>query len=212
MNRRKFMFGIIGLVIAGGLVLIAINIDHFLEKYEWHKAEKRAEKRYKELMAKFEKNAKLSPMEIGEIAGYFQITSKYDEGIRVLENIRKYSDNYDVYFSLSGLYGYKARTIHLPDEKEKLASISYGYMMEGFRKVPEKPFAYYLRGMAYGVLGCTEKSVEDFNKAIEESKRADKIMFGEGIYIDRQRFVAIVERDIKSYKEVRSNCLLRYAK
>lgn len=80
--------------------------------------------------------------------------------------------------------------------------------MEGFRKVPEKPLAYYMRGVAYGLLGCTEKSVEDFKRAIEESKASKIIMLGDGAYVDRERFVSMVERNIATYKNFRGDCLL----
>jgi tetratricopeptide (TPR) repeat protein len=209
MKKRKVIFPVIVLVIAGAFVFIIKNRDYFFEKYEWYKAEERAGKRCKELMGKAERKEKLSSMEVGEIAAYFQLASKYDEGIRALEEIKKQQDDYVVYFSLSGLHAYRARATRSVDERKELALISRDYMMEGFRRVPEKPLAYHLRGKAYGLLGCTELSVDDFNRAIEESKGADKIMFGDGFYVDRQRFVSIVEQDIDNYKRFTGDCLLR---
>jgi tetratricopeptide (TPR) repeat protein len=208
-KERKVIFAIIALVITGAFVFIIKNREYFLEKYEWYKAEGRAEKRYKELMGKVEKKEKLSSMEIGEVAAYFQLAAKYDEGIRVLEGIKKQQDDYDVYFSLSGLHAYKARTIRSVDERKELALISRDYMMEGFRRVPEKPLAYYLRGKAYGVLGCVEMSVEDFTKAIEESKAVSPVLLGDGLYVDRERFISMVQRDIDNYKKFTGDCLLQ---
>ena len=207
-TKRRVTLVIIILVVVGALILIIEEREYLFEKYEWHRVGERAEKRYKELMGKFRKNEKLSSTEIGEIAAYFQLTGRYDEGINVLKEIQKAHDDYGAFLSLSGLYAYKARTLSGSDERKKLVSMSYNNMMEGFRKVPEKPLAYYMRGVAYGLLGCTEKSVEDFKRAIEESKASKIIMLGDGAYVDRERFVSMVERNIATYKNFRGDCLL----
>ncbi|MGZ3568143.1 MAG: hypothetical protein ACXU9W_05055 [Thermodesulfobacteriota bacterium] len=209
MKKRRVALVIMILIAVGGALSLLIKYREYLfEKYEWHRVGQRAEKRYKELFGKFSKHEKLSSMEVGEIATYFQLKGRYDEGINILKEIQKAQDDYPAFFSLSGLYAYKARTLSPSDERKRLVSMFYNNMMEGFRKIPERPLAYYMRGVAYGVLGCTEKSVEDFNRAIEDSKASKIVMSGDGAYVDRERFVSIVERDIATYKNFTGDCLL----
>jgi tetratricopeptide (TPR) repeat protein len=208
MRDRRVVLGIIILSVVILVVLIIKNPGFLTGKYEWYKAEKISEKRQKEIMEKFDKNKKLNSVEIGEIAAYFLLKQKYDEGIKKLKDIQSRQDNYAVYFNLSAMYAYKAMTLGPSDEKIRLVSISHDYLMKGFTKVPDKSLAYYLRGKAYGVLGCSEMAVEDFHKAIEESKAFKIILLGDDLYVARQKFVEIVEEDIVNYKQFKGNCLI----
>ncbi|MBI5043379.1 MAG: hypothetical protein HZC10_06040 [Nitrospirae bacterium] len=209
---KKIIIYSIILIILGGITIVVLKKHEYIyNKYEWYLAEKRTEKRHQELIEKIRNNKTLTRDEINSIGVYYHLASKYDEGIKILEEILKRQDVYEIYFSLSTLYGYKARTFKSTDEGERkrLISTSYNYLMEGFKKVPERPRAYHLRGMIYIYLGCPESAIEDFNIAIEKSKKAKIIMLDEGVYLDQQRFIDMVKKDMERYKEYKNDCLFK---
>lgn len=202
--KRIFIFiAILGLVV----FVIAANKKSDLSGFSSYDAGKDAEKRHTELLNKFQQGRDLTSREVNILTAYYISSSKYDEGITVLEKIAKKQDGYMTYYGLSALFGSKAklRKVEREDELIKRARL---YLDKGFAAAPEKPLAYYSRGQTFAILGCFEMAIDDLGHAIEESKKTKSIMLEEGISVDQQKFTAFVEKEIARLKNFRGDCLL----
>ena len=112
------------------------------------------------------------------------------------------------YFGLSQLYAEKASMKTSTDAHRDFISKSFNYLTDGFNKVPDKTLAYYTRGKAYAMLGCSEPYMNDLKKALEESKKNKTIMLADGFYVDQIRFAEVIEKDINRGKDWQGACLL----
>jgi len=208
MKKRSILISIIILIVFGAILLTIKNFDLIVEKYEWHKVDKMAEKEHAQLMEKFKAGQQLTSSEIGRIVTYCNLNSKYDEGIGVLQEILKQQDAYMAYFGLSELIAEKAKTTGPVDIRRSLISKSLSYLKQGFNKVPDKAHAYFMRGNAYAYLGCLDIAIDDLNRSLVESKKTKTTMLSDGVYVDQKRFAQVVEKNITEFKKVQNVCLL----
>jgi tetratricopeptide (TPR) repeat protein len=208
MKKKTVIISSILFLIFGAILLFVKNLDYLVKKYEWHKADIQAEKRHNESLKKFKTGQKLTSDEIGQLVVYYYFTSKEDEGIKLLQEILQRQDSYVTYFGLSELYAFKANMKAAPDAHRDFISKSFSYLTEGFNKVPDKALAYYTRGKAYAILGCSEPYMNDLKQSLEESKKAKTIMLEDGVYVDQIRFAEVIEKDISHHKNWQGTCFL----
>jgi tetratricopeptide (TPR) repeat protein len=199
---------IIALVALVAIALVVKNLDRLVNWYQWRKADIGAETRHDESLKKFKSGQKLSSTEINQLIAYYQVTEKDDEGINLLQEILQKQDSYMAYFGLSELYASKANSKASQNDRRNFISKSFNYLNEGFNKVPDKALAYYTRGTAYAILGCSEPYMSDLKKALEESKKAKTVMLADGFYVDQIRFAEFIEKDMNRHKTWQGNCLL----
>jgi tetratricopeptide (TPR) repeat protein len=208
MKKKTVLVSAVILLTVLAILLIVKNLDYLVNKYQWHKADIAAETRHDETLKKFKAGQKLSSTEINQLIAYYSLTSKEDEGINLLQEILRKQDSYMAYFGLSQLYAAKAEMKASPDAHRDFISKSFNYLTEGFGKVPDKALAYYTRGTAYAILGCSEPYMNDLKKALEESKKVKTVMLAEGFYVDQIRFAEVIEKDINRHKDWHGTCLL----
>ena len=208
MKRKTVIISAVLLLAFGAILLVVKNLDYLVNRYQWHKADVAAETRRDESLEKFKSGQKLSSTEINQLIAYYYLTSKDDEGISLLQEILKKQDSYMAYFGLSQLYASKTSMETSQDARRDFISKSFNYLTEGFSKVPDKALAYYTRGTAYAILGCSKPYLKDMKKALEESKKAKTIMLADGFYVDQIRFAEVIEKDIDRHKNWQRTCLL----
>lgn len=207
-KKKTIIISVSILLLFVAILLVIKNFDSVVNRYEWHKVDKMAEKEHAELIGKVKAGQQLTSSEIGRIATYYYLNSKYDEGISVLQEVLKRQDAYMAYFELSGLHAEKAKMNEPADVKSSLVAKSRDYLVQGFEKVPDKALAFYMRGKAYALLGCFDMSISDLNRAIEVSKKTKTTMLTDGVYVDQKRFAEVVEKDIAEFKKGHNACLL----
>ncbi len=208
MKKNKTIIIVVVLLVFLAIVLVVKNLDRFVNWYQWHKADIAADTRHDESLKKFKSGQKLSSTEINQLIAYYQLTSKEDEGINLLQEILQKQDSYMAYFGLSQLYASKANIIKSQVDRRDLVSKSFKYLNEGFGKVPDKALAYYTRGTAYGILGCSELHMNDLKRALDESKKTKTVMLADGIYVDQTRFEEFIEKEMNRLKNWHGTCLL----
>ena len=209
MKKKTIIISAVLLLTFGAILLVVKNLDYLVNRYQWHKADIAAETRHDETLKKFKSGQKLSSTEINQLMAYYYLESKEDEGIILLQEILEKQDSYMAYFGLSQLYASKANIMKTSqDARRDFISKSFKYLTEGFNKVPDKALAYYTRGMAYAILGCSEPYLKDLKKALEESKKAKTIMIADGFYVDQIRFAEVIGKDINRHKDWQATCLL----
>jgi hypothetical protein len=208
MKKKTVLVSVIILLTGGAILLLVKNLDYLVNKYQWHKADIAAETRHDETLKKFKAGQALSSTEINQLIAYYSLTSKEDEGINLLQEILQKQDSYMAYFGLSQLYAAKAEKKASPDARRDFISQSFNYLTEGFNKVPDKALAYYTRGTAYAILGCSEPYMNDLKKALDESKKAKTIMLADGFYVDQIRFAEVIEKKMSQQKNWQGTCLL----
>jgi len=157
---------------------------------------------------KLQQGHDLKPREVNILTAYYISSSKYDDGITVLEGIAKKQNGYMTYYGLSALYASKAKLKKYAKD-DTLIKRAYNYLNKGFAAAPEKHLAYYSRGQTYAILGCFEMAIDDLRRAIEESRETKIIRLEEGISVDQQKFTAFIEKEIARLKNFRSDCLLK---
>jgi tetratricopeptide (TPR) repeat protein len=211
-NMKRTVIFIAALLILGIVVfVVVVNKKSNLSGFGSYDAGTDAEKRHTELLNKFQQGHDLTSREVNILTAYYISSSKYDEGITVLEKIAKKQDGYMTYYGLSVLYGSKAK-LKKVEREDELIKRAHFYLKKGFTAAPEKPLAYYSRGQTFAILGCFEMAIDDLRHAIEESKKTKIIMLEEGISVDQQKFTAFVEKEIARLKNFRSDCLLKEIK
>jgi len=207
-KKKTIIVSAIILLLVVAILLLIKNPGYVFDRYERQKVDKMAEKEHAELIGKVKAGQQLTSSEIGRIATYYYLSSKYDEGISILQEVLRRQDAYMAYFQLSGLYAEKAKMNEPADVKSSLVAKSRDYLAQGFEKVPDKALAFYMRGKAYALLGCLDMSINDLNQAVEESKKAKTTMLTDGVYVDQKKFAEVVEKDIAEFKKGHSACLL----
>jgi hypothetical protein len=205
-NKTVILIAVLFAFVA--LVIVVKNLDRLINWYQWRKADIGAETRHEETLKKFKSGQKLSSTEINQLIAYYYLTSKEDEGINLLQEILQKQDSYMACFGLSQLYAAKANTSSSSDSRRDSISKSFNYLTEGFNKVPDKTLAYYTRGTAYAILGCSKPYMDDLKKALDESTKQKTIMLADGFCVDQTRFAEVIERDIERHKEWQGTCLL----
>jgi len=200
---------IVALIIAFvAIVLVYKNLDRLVDWYQWRKADIATDTRHNETLKKFKAGNKLSSTEISQLAAYYYLTSKEDEGIKLLQEIREKQDSYMAYFGLSELYVVKASMEKSVEPHREFISKAYNFLSEGFNKVPDKTLAYFMRAKGYAILGCSEPYMADIKKSLEESKKVKTVMLADGFYVDQPRFAEAVENETKQHKDWQATCLL----
>lgn len=207
MKKNKTII-IIVFVALVAIVLVVKNLDRFVNWYQWRKSDIGAETRHDETLKKFKTGNKLSSTDISQLVAYYYLTSKEDEGIKLLEEIRAKQDSYMAYFGLSELYVVKANIEKSVEPHREFISKAYNYLSEGFNKVPDKTLAYFMRAKGYAILGCSEPYKDDIKKSLEESKKVKTVMLADGFYVDQTRFAEAVENETKQHKDWQATCLL----
>lgn len=208
MQKKTIIAVAIILLLFVAILLVVKNFYSVVNRYERQKVDNMADKEHAELIGKLKAGKQLTSSEIDRIATYYYLSSKYDEGISILQEILKRQDGYMAYFQLSGFYAEKAKMNQPADVKSSLVVKSRDYLAQGFERVPDKAHAFYMRGKAYALLGCLDMAISDLNKAVEESKKAKTTMLTDGVYVDQKRFAEVVEKDIAEIKKGQSACLL----
>lgn len=210
--KKIIIFSIIILIISGMGLFVIKNSEYIFKKYKWYRVEKEAEKRYKELIEKSKSNQILTSDELNQIAVYYNLASKYDEGIKFLEQLKDSEDykieKYLIYFKLSGFYTAKAKEAPKIQERQMMIRKADEYLNIGFSNTPEKALSYYLRAKGYEMMGCMKKAKADLQEAINIAKSKDTIFFEEGIYLDRKRFIQFVGADLDRVKILKDDCIL----
>lgn len=210
--KKKIIFGILILILGGVVIFVVKNFDHIFKKYEWYRIEKEAEEKHKKIIEKFKNNQILTSDEVNQIAAYYSLASKYDEGIKFLEQIKDSEDykseRYLIYFKLSGFYTAKAKETPKIQEKQAIIKKAEEYLNLGFHNTSDKALAHYLRAKGYEVMGCNKRAKTDLQEAINIAKLKDIIFFEKGIYLERERFLQFVTDNLDRVKTQKEDCIL----
>ena len=132
MKKRTIIVSIIILLLFVAILLVIKNFDSVVSRYERHKVDNMAEKEHAELIGKVKAGQQLTSSEIGRIATYYYLSSKYDEGISILQEVLKRQDAYMAYFQLSGLYAEKAKMNEPAEVKSSLVTKARDNLSPGF--------------------------------------------------------------------------------
>ncbi len=208
MKKNRTPIIIVVLLALGVILLVVKNLDYLVERYQWHKADIATETRHDETLKRYKAGNKLSSTEISQLVAYYYLTSKEDEGIKLLQEIREKQDSYMAYFGLSELYVVKANLEKSVEPHREFISKAYNSLSEGFNKVPDKTLAYFMRAKGYAILGCSEPYMSDIKKSLEESKKVKMVMLADGFYVDQTRFAEAVGNETRQHKDWQGTCLL----
>lgn len=193
-----------------------VACEKMSETYKQYKIRKEVTKESDErkmvLLDKIAKGQKLDDFEISNLSAILMMENKYDEGINILEKLQSlenYSNSkYNIYFNLSLFYTEKAKNSNEKENRNNLIKKSEEYLTRGFKNTPEKAFAYYNMAKGYKEMGCMHRAESSLEEAIRTATSKDIIFYGDGIYLDRNKFIAIVTADLKRFQGLEETCIL----
>lgn len=169
-------------------------------------------KEEKTLLGKIDKGVKLTSSEINNLTGIY-LWEQNDKGIEILERLKDYEvykdERYIIYLNLSVFYAGKAKETTLIQEKKQLIEKAEKYLTFGFSSTPEKALAHYLRAKRYEIMGCIEMAKTDLQEAISIAMLKDIIFFEDGIYLEKEKFIQLVEEDLNRFKVLKDDCILK---
>ncbi len=175
--------------------------------------EKENKKRREILLDKIEKDIKLSSDEIANLGGILLWNEEYDKGIEIFEKFKDLevyeNERYEIHFELSVFYTQKAKGVTERQERQQLIKKAEEYLMLGFSATPERALAYNLRAKAYAVMGCMKKAKSDIREAINIAKTKEIILWDDGMYLSKERFIEFVTKDLESFERFEDNCMLK---
>jgi len=176
-----------------------------------HDIESENKKIKQKLLTKIKKEIKLSTEEINNLVGILVWEGNYDEGIKILETLKdseKYlQDRYTIYFALAVLYAEKLKDKPNIRNQQNIVKKVRRYLSLGFKFTPKIILAYYLRGKVYASIGCKNNAIKDLNVAISKAKEKEIIYLGEGIYLERNKFIKFMQKEIERIQKIKEECI-----
>jgi len=158
----------------------------------------------------------LSNHELDNLSGILLYDKDFDRGIDIFERIKNNKsyekERYTIFFNLSLFYLEKGRREHDQKEKNRFIDKSYEYLFIGFDSAPERTMAIYKRAKIYSRGGCIIRAKSDLQNAInfvkrKDVKRKDKILFEEGIYLSKSKYLEFLNKELDSLKKLSDHCL-----
>ena len=153
---------------------------------------------------------KLTPSEINNLSGAYLYKKQYNDGIARLEQLsnddRYKNSKYLIYLNLSKFYLEQASEKKPGIEKTDLIEKAKHYLSLGVDSAPEKASALYARSHVYGYEGCIEKAKKDLQDARNIAQGKDSILYEEGLYVPKDKFMSLLQADSDSLNKLTDNC------
>jgi len=164
----------------------------------------------KKLNDKMKSGNKLSPSEINNLSGAYLFKKQYNDGIACLEQLSnddKYKNSkYLIYLNLSKFYLEQTSEKTPGTEKTDLIEKANRYLALGVDSAPEKASALYARSHIYGYEGCIEKAKKDLQDARNIAQGKNSILYEEGLYVPKEKFISLLQADSDSLSKLTDNC------
>jgi tetratricopeptide (TPR) repeat protein len=164
----------------------------------------------KNLLAKIKAGDKLNASDINNLSGIYSVKKQYREGISAYEQLGKddkyKNEKYLIYLGLSKLYLEQASETRANNEKVSLLDEAKRYLMLGVDASKEKATALYLRSEIYGYSGCIEKAKKDLQDAKKLAEGKELILYEEGMYLTKDKFISLLQRNLDSLNKLTDNC------
>lgn len=172
--------------------------------------EQAASKNKKKILGKITSGSKLSSSEINSLSGIYLLNKQYAAGIETLERLGgdgKYKDEYYL-INLNLAKFYLEQSSEAGINKASLIETAKHYLNLGVNSANEKATGLYVRSRIYGYEGCIEKAKKDLLDARGIAQGKDIILYEDGIYLTRDKFLSLIQRDFDRLSKLKDDCEL----
>jgi tetratricopeptide (TPR) repeat protein len=162
------------------------------------------------ILSKLKKGQQISASDIDSLVQILIMKGNFDQGISILnslEHMASYKDvQYDIHFGLALLNIEKATS--KKESNGELITAFQNNLNRAFKETPDKALAFYRRGNIYSEIGCITKANRDFQEAITLAGSGNLIFWGDGIYLKKETFVNMVNKQLSP--NAKDDCILEH--
>ncbi len=172
--------------------------------------EQAATKNKKKILEKIKSGTKLSSSEINNLSGIYLLDKQYAAGIETFErlgNDEKYKkEKYLIDLNLAQFYLEQASVAGT--NKKDLIEKAKMYLNLGVNSADEKATGLFFRSHIYQFEGCIEKAKKDLQDAKNIAQAKDLILYEDGLYLTRDKFLSMIQRDLDGLSKLKDACVL----